>query len=101
MKHLVGKTITESIPFMGESVDVKKLTVSEVMELQTYVKAANKSKKEEDQITLLKRVITTAVIGASDITDEEFNKFPIDELNKLSEQIMRLAGLGSDRAAGN
>ena len=94
MKHLVGKTVTEKVPFMGDEVEVKKLTVGEVMSLQKVIEKAAKSKDESAQLKLLCDVIKIAVVGAETLTDEEFKGFPIQELTGLSEQIMRLSGLG-------
>jgi hypothetical protein len=94
MKHLVGKTITEKVPFMGDEVEVKKMTVGEILDMQKLIKSAAKSKKEDAQIGLLRDIIRVAVIDAADITDEEFNSFPISELNSLSEKILELSGIG-------
>jgi len=94
MKHLVGKLVTEKVPFMGDEVEVKKLTVGEVMGLQKVIEKAAKSKDDQAQLKLLCDVIKIAVVGAEELTDEDFNTFPIQELTGLSEQIMRLSGLG-------
>jgi hypothetical protein len=94
MKHLVGKTITEKVPFMGDEVEVKKMTVGEILDMQKLINSAAKSKKEDAQIGLLRDIIRVAVIDAADITDEEFNTFPISELNSLSEKILELSGIG-------
>lgn len=100
MKHLVGKVITKKVPFMGDEVEVRKMSVSEVMKIQELVKMANKSKAEDAQLGLLRDVIRLAVIGADEITDEDFNTFPIGELSELSNEILSFSGLG-EAAAGN
>jgi hypothetical protein len=100
MKHLVGKVITKKVPFMGDEVEVRKMSVSEVMQIQELVKKANKSKAEDSQLGLLRDVIRLAVIGADEITDEDFNTFPIGELSELSNEILGFSGLG-EAAAGN
>jgi hypothetical protein len=94
MKHLVGQTVTEKVPFMGDEVEVKKLTVGQVMDLQKVITKAEKSKSEDAQLKLLCDIIKIAVVGAEELTDEDFNTFPITELTTLSEHIMRLSGLG-------
>jgi len=94
MKHLVGKAVTEKVDFMGDKVEVKKLTVGEVMGLQKTIEAAAKSKKDGAQLKLLCDIIKIAVIGADELTDEDFETFPVEELTGLSEHIMRLSGLG-------
>ena len=44
MKHLINKELTEKVPFMGDEVEVRKLTVGTIMELQKVIKKADKSK---------------------------------------------------------
>lgn len=100
MKNLVGKVITEKADFMGETVEIRKLSVSQVMEVQKIVKNSAKSKKEEDQLGLLRDVIRLAVVGAEELSDEDFNTFPLSELNELTNKVLRFSGL-YDSAAGN
>ena len=100
MKHLVGKVITKDVEFMEDSVKVRKLTVSEVFKVQELVTKSQKSKKDSAQIDLLKDVIRLAVVDADKLTDEDFNQFPIAELNKLSEEILKFSGLAGE-AEGN
>jgi hypothetical protein len=96
MKHLVGKKITEKVDFMGDSVEVKKLTVSEVFDIQDLIKRSQDKKDKYDDVALIKDVIRLAVIGAEEITDEEFNDFPIGELTTLSSNVMSIAGLANE-----
>ena len=81
---------------MGDEVEVKKLSVNEVFDVQALVKKLNKSKNEDDQITLLRDVIRIAVLGAADLTDEDFNTFPISELSELTEEILSFSGMGGN-----
>jgi len=94
MKHLVGKLLTEKVPFMGDEVEVKKLTVGQVLDLQKVINAAASNEDESAQLRLLCDIIKIAVVGAEELTDEDFDTFPITELTVLSEHIMRLSGLG-------
>lgn len=95
MKHLVGKVITEKVDFMGEQVDVKKLSVSQVLAIQKLIQKAQNKKDEYNDVSLIQDVIRMSVIGAEEITDKEFEDFPVGELTQLSESIMSLAGLGA------
>jgi hypothetical protein len=94
MKHLVGKTITEKVPFMGDKVEVKKLTVGEILALQEVITKVGDSTDAKAQLGLLRDIIKVAVIGADELSDEDFDTFPIEELNKLSNKVMELSGLG-------
>ena len=52
-KSLVGKRLSKSVNFMGQKVDIKKLSVSEVMEIQEKAKEAEKDEKENFNILSL------------------------------------------------
>jgi len=101
MKHLVGKAITEKVPFMGDEVEVKKLTVGEILSLQKVIAKVGNSEDAAKQIGLLREIIKVAVLGADELSDEDFDTFPIEELNKLSTKVMALSGLSGDEEAGN
>ena len=94
MKHLVGKVITKKVPFMGDEVEIRKLSVNEVFKVQELVKKSTKSKDEKDQISLLRDVIRLAVVGAEELTDEDFNTFPIAELSDITENVLSFSGIG-------
>jgi hypothetical protein len=95
MKHLINKELTEKVPFMGDEVEVRKLTVGKIMELQKVIKASEKSKSDKAQLKLLCDIIKVAVIGAEDLTEEDFDSFPLSELTELSSHVMRVSGLGA------
>jgi hypothetical protein len=93
MKHLVGKTITDKVPFMGDKVEVKKLTVGEILALQEVITKVGDSTDAKAQLGLLRDIIKVAVIGADELSDDDFDTFPIEELNRLSNKVMELSGL--------
>jgi len=96
MKHLVGKTITIKVPFMGDEVEVKKLTVGEIISLQKLIADVGDNEDAEVQIKLLCDIIKVAVVGADTLSKEDFDTFPIEELNKLSSHVMSASGLGGE-----
>jgi len=100
MKHLVGKVITKKVSFMSDEVEIRKMSVKEVMGVQELVKKANKSKSDDSQLGLLRDLIRLAVVGAEEISDEDFNSFPIGELSDLSNEVLAFSGLG-ETPAGN
>lgn len=101
MKHLVGKVITKKFPFMGDEVEVRQLSVGEVLKVQNMIKKTSKSKAEDSQTELLRGVIKIAVVGAEDLSNEEFSTFPIAALNELSENILEFSGLSGGTSQGN
>jgi hypothetical protein len=81
---------------MGDEVEVKKLTVGEILELQKVINASQKGKQDEEkQMKLLRDILRLAVIGADEISDEEFSNFPLGELSELSQQVVSVSGMGT------
>lgn len=94
IKSLVGKKMTKSVKFMGEDVKINKLSVAEVMDIQE--KAKSLEQDDAAGFDVLKTVIKAAVEGGADLTDQDFENFPMDELSKLSAEIMKFSGIGQD-----
>jgi hypothetical protein len=46
----------------------------------------------------LKVVIRSGVEGGSELDDAAFAGFPMEELSKLSQEIMKYSGIGGDSA---
>jgi hypothetical protein len=97
LKSMVGRSQLSKAKFMGDEVNITKLTVVQVVEIQKLAKKLEKEAENADGMELLKLVIGYGAEGGSDLTDEEFGQFSIDELSKLSDQIMKFSGLGKDQ----
>lgn len=95
IKELVGKEISKEVNFMGTKIKVRKLTVAQVLEIQEL--SSKGVTEENDSMALLKTVIGYAVPDGKDLSEEDFRSFPIDELSKLSNEIMQYSGLGNDQ----
>lgn len=95
IKNLVGKKMSKKVKFMGEEVEISKLSVSEVMDIQE--KAKKLQENEAEGFNVLKTVIRAAVADAADLSDEDFESFPMDELSRLSDEIMKFSGLGKEQ----
>jgi hypothetical protein len=86
---------SKNVKFMGENVQIRKLTVSEVTEIRKLALAAEKAEAEADlNIDLLVKVIKCSVEDAAEIDEGEFLNFPLEELQKLSTEIMTYSGFG-------
>lgn len=94
IKGLVGKRVQKSVKFMGEEVKISKLSVSEVMDIQA--KAKELQDNDEAGLGVLRTVIRSAVEGGEDLSDDDFSTFPMDELSKLSTEIMKFSGIGQE-----
>ena len=87
---LVSKRITRKEQFMGAQIEISKLTAQEVKELQEFI-ASDAAK--EDELSIIRHVIRASVADAADISDKDFGSFPLDELSKLTEAILKFSGL--------
>ena len=89
---LVNKAVTKDTSFMNDVVQIKKLTVAQVLQIQDL---ASKKSGDETQsgFEMIKTVIKMSVDGASEASDEDFKTFPMDELTKLSNEIMVFSGI--------
>jgi hypothetical protein len=95
MKHLVGKAQkTVKVPFMDDTtVEVKKLTVAQVKEFQVKLESAKGEDTTESGLNIQRSVIRMGVVGAEDLTDEELDSFPLDEVVNLAQKVLELAGV--------
>lgn len=105
MKGMVGRRMVKKVKFMGEDLEISKLSVAEVMDIQTKAKELEEASKDEnsdhngedDGLNLLQGVIRASVESAKELTDDEFATFPMDELSKLSSAIMEFSGIGGNQ----
>jgi hypothetical protein len=91
IKGLVGRKMTKVTKFMGEDVNISKLNVSNVMEIQEKVKKLDEN--DNEGFDLLRLIIRAAVEGGDELSDEDFEGFPLDELSKISNEIMKFSGV--------
>jgi len=98
IRSLVGRKMEKNTKFLGMDIKIKKLLVSEVLEIQRKARTLKSDEvSETDGLDLLKMVIRLGAEGGTDMTDEEFSQCPIDELSNLSDAIMQFSGLGKDQ----
>lgn len=90
--------MSKDAKFVGTNVKISKLSVDEVMAIQAQARDLEKNKdnggEDNGGLELLKLVIRSATEGGQDLSDEDFGTFPMDELSKLSNEIMKFSGMG-------
>lgn len=97
-RDLIGQRVEKNTKFMGKDVTISKLSVSQVLEIQEKAKTIQDD--ETGGLELLRTVIRLSVKGAEDLTDEDFATFPMEELAKLSNEIMKYSGMGQQEQQG-
>jgi hypothetical protein len=100
IKSLVGKRMTRTVKFMGEDVVINKLSVSHVKEIQANAKQMENDEGDDSSFDLLKTIISSSVEGGSELTDDDFLNFPLDELSKLSNEILKHSGIDAAQQKG-
>jgi hypothetical protein len=97
MKGMVGQKMTKKVKFMGKDLEISKLSVSEVLQIQDLAKQSKEGEDERDGFAVLRTVIQLSAQGAKDLSDEEFDELPLDELSTLSDHIMAFSGIGDKK----
>lgn len=99
MKHLIGKVKSVAVPFMDETVEVRKLSVTQVRTFQTSLEAIKEKEDSDQGLKIQREIIRMGVVGADELTDDDLDSFPLDDLSKLVQSILELAGVKA--AEGN
>ena len=98
-KSLIGKVMSKKIKFLETEIVIRKLSLDQVEKIQEAAK--NIEGDEKGAVEMLRTVITMSVEGAEELSEDDFRKFPIEDLNKLSEEILKYSGLGKALEKGS
>jgi hypothetical protein len=89
-----GKTISQKVKFMDDTIEISKLTVSQVMKIQEAASALGEGSTEADNTKVLFIVIQSGALELAELTEDEMGEFPMEELSRLSNEIMKYSGVG-------
>jgi hypothetical protein len=92
LRELINRRQTKVVPFAGTRIEINKLTLAECTEIQKQAKDLTPENPEKG-FELLQNVIRMGVPSAADFTDDDFQNFPMDDLNKLSDAVLAYAGM--------
>jgi hypothetical protein len=100
MKHLIGsQSPVKKLSFLNkkDAVEVKKLTGLEVKEFQSYINTEAKTLPEADQgLAIQRKIIRMGVIGAEELSDDEIDGFPLEEISKLAKEVLIYSGINTE-----
>ena len=99
MKHIKIIDIKKTVKFMNQELEIRQLTVKGVKDLQ--IALDKNTDATIDAIKTLAIIFKATVVGAEDMIDSDFEKFPIEPLTKLSNEILEFNGLGAGDDKGN
>lgn len=94
--RFLGQRVTKKVKFVELDIEISKLTMGQVNEVQAKARALAEN-PDSDNLELLVMVVKFGAQELSDVSDEEFLNFPLDELTKLSAAIMQFSGLNTDK----
>ena len=89
-------SISKTVKFNGVDTQIQKLTVSQVMTIQETVKEVGET---DDSMKILFAVIRLGANDFKDASDDDLKDFPLEELSRLSDDIMKHSGLGKNLKA--
>jgi len=80
----------------------KKLTGLEVKDFQSFVNTEVKKLAENEQgLAIQRKVIRIGVVDANEMTDDEIDSFPLDEISKLAKEVLVYSGINAEEPKGN
>jgi len=100
MRSMLGYSApVKKSDFLGKkaSVEIKKLTGLEVKDFQNYINTEAKALPESEQgLAIQRKVIRLGVVDALDLTDDEIDSFPLDEVAKLAKEVLIYSGINPE-----
>jgi len=95
--RFLGAKVSKVTNFVNQKIDINKLTVSQVLVVQEKASKLTEQADDAANLELLIFVIKEGAPDLRDLPDEAFNEFPLDELTKLSTEIMQYSGLSTGK----
>ena len=92
LRELINKRQTRTVNFMGAKIEINKLTLAECTEVQAMAQKVSPENPEAG-LDLIREIVRIGVPAAGDFTDEDFTNFPMDDLTKLSDEVLKYAGM--------
>jgi hypothetical protein len=92
LKELSRSKSIRTVNFLGKKVEVRKLTLAECMDIQRMAKDTDENNPDQG-FQLIRHTIKLGVPAAADFDDSDFEDFPFDDLNNLSTEVLKMAGM--------
>lgn len=91
--RFLGLRSKKMVPFIDGEIEINKLSINQVRRIQAVTAAAANMPEEDGQISIIRSVIEEGAPEMRGISKEEFEDFAIDDLSKLSNDILEFSGL--------
>jgi len=96
LRSLINQRQSKNVKFMNNLVQINKLTLAECTEIQKVAKEIDVENPDK-AFDLLKHILRVGVPAATDFQDDEFESFPMEDLNSLSDEVLKYAGMDPNR----
>ena len=83
-----------------ESLKQYELDLAKAKADDTELPVRPEEPEQQDTFAVLKTIIRSATEDGESLTDEDFQSFALDDLTKLSEEIMNFSGVGEKGRKG-
>ena len=91
--RFIGSKSVKSVKFMDKDLEIVKLTINQVIRVQAVTKQAEESNDANSGILILSAVIREGAPELKELSQEDLQDFPMEELTNLSNSIMEFSGL--------
>ena len=93
LRNVLSVNQTKTINVLGNKLTIRKLTLAETKEIRLTAQQNEDSDDAEENFEVLKKVLMLGCPDAQELSNEEFNAFPIETLNDIARHIMKFSGL--------
>ena len=91
--RFIGSVSKKTVKFMEKDLEISKLTINQVIRIQAITREAEASEGDNSGIKILSAVIREGAAELKDLSQEDLQDFPMEELTILSNEIMEFSGL--------
>lgn len=91
--RFLGSKKSKKVTFMDQDLEIVKLSINQVLRVQTITKEEEQKATEDSGIKILLAVIKEGASELNDLTQEQMQEFPMESLSELANQIMEFSGL--------
>jgi hypothetical protein len=88
-----GAKASKKTKFVGQDIDIVKLTVSQALQVQDVVKLAEGDDNPDANLNILLTVLKFGAPDLVDMTLDDLKEFPMQDLTLLSSEIMKHSGM--------
>ena len=96
--RFMAAVVTKKVKFLGLDLEINKLSVQQTVDMRETAKAVASAEDELGNFKLICEIVRMGAKELGDLTDEELATLSLDDLVKLSDEIMMFSGLSAKAA---